>query len=389
MGKTFNLKTFIQKQANLDSEGAQGYFLAQSRAWMNCSKCKRNDGKTAQQAWQECFEEFQKGDRKLSWLESYAKAATKGISKEAAIDYSGEIDILVSDGVPMQEAVMGAIKTAQAKWWEKLRDATPFGRGQREVRRVERERVKNPAIERQQQPRNLKLDGQTYNQLVYIQKLISNNEFDSGSIKRLVLGIQDEQVQKQLNQFVNYIEQTEASFAAQIDKMSEAATKMINTYQKKRLFYDPEDDVVSGWQPFTGTEGSAPANDPQNPPKSHPIESQPAVPSSGQPLGHSGTPPKTRPNSRQASRFNQSSGFNIVSHNKVADNIDTYPAKGLVGQPNKTHPQIENESGSWRKCNKHDLIIVSEGLQCGNCGGVTSDHGKTWKATPGFRRKQR
>jgi len=31
-----------------------------------------------------------------------------------------------------------------------------------------------------------------------------------------------------------------------------------------------------------------------------------------------------------------------------------------------------------RKCTPGDLISTSLGLQCGNCGSFTSDHGATW-----------
>ena len=35
-GSSFNLKQYLTKQANMAYEGSQGYFLAQSRACMNC-----------------------------------------------------------------------------------------------------------------------------------------------------------------------------------------------------------------------------------------------------------------------------------------------------------------------------------------------------------------
>ena len=35
-----------------------------------------------------------------------------------------------------------------------------------------------------------------------------------------------------------------------------------------------------------------------------------------------------------------------------------------------------------RKCCANDLISTSLGLQCGNCGSFTSDHGATWNPPP-------
>jgi hypothetical protein len=120
----FNLKQHLEKTANLAYEGGRGYFLAQQRAWMNCSKCKREKGKTAQEAWQECFDEFQKGDRTLGWLEQYAHGEGK-VPKEAAVDYHDEVVKLSASGMAIGAAVVsvlgkriagshGATVTAQA-----------------------------------------------------------------------------------------------------------------------------------------------------------------------------------------------------------------------------------------------------------------------------------
>jgi uncharacterized Zn finger protein len=45
-----------------------------------------------------------------------------------------------------------------------------------------------------------------------------------------------------------------------------------------------------------------------------------------------------------------------------------------------THTEIAKKAGISRSCSPYDLFIVTEGLQCGNCGAVTTDHGKTWKS---------
>ena len=70
MEKTFNLKRWLEKQANY--EGAQGYIRAQTRAWMNCTKLKLDAGMGAQEAWDSCCDEFQKGDKQLGWVSKYA-----------------------------------------------------------------------------------------------------------------------------------------------------------------------------------------------------------------------------------------------------------------------------------------------------------------------------
>jgi hypothetical protein len=87
-------------------EGSQGYFLAQQRAWMNCIKCKQTDKKSAQTSWQECFDEFQKGDRKLSWIQNYAGEVVESkLSKEAAVDYSEDIAKNTATGLALGAAV--------------------------------------------------------------------------------------------------------------------------------------------------------------------------------------------------------------------------------------------------------------------------------------------
>jgi len=261
MEKTFNLKSYIAKQANFAFEGSQGYFLAQSRAWMNCSKCQREKGKTAQEAWQICFDEFQKGDRKLSWLENYAKDEVAGVPKEAAVDYTPEIIKMASEGVPMQEAVMGAIKTAQAKWWEKLRDKTTGGPGQKAVKEIDRKMIDNigrPGVTPRQK-RDLKIDGQTFNQLRYIQRLIKANEYDSHAIKQLLRGIPNEEARTTLSQYIKSIEQTEAEFTQQVYAMSAAAQKMIETYEQSQSFAaQPPVGVGAGFEQPATTAPEAP-----------------------------------------------------------------------------------------------------------------------------------
>jgi hypothetical protein len=47
---------------------------------------------------------------------------------------------------------------------------------------------------------------------------------------------------------------------------------------------------------------------------------------------------------------------------------------------NKTHKQISDQFKPSRPCNSNDIILVEEGLQCGNCLALTRDHGKTWES---------
>ena len=63
---SFNLKRALTKKAMY--EGAQGYFVLQKRAWMNCVRCKLNDGKGAQNSWQECINEYQKDGNNVKWF---------------------------------------------------------------------------------------------------------------------------------------------------------------------------------------------------------------------------------------------------------------------------------------------------------------------------------
>ncbi len=112
MEKTFNLHHFLQKQANLSYDGDRGYFLAQTRAWMNCIKCNQNKNKSAQEAWQACFDEFQKSDGKLSWIQNHVgvEAASK-INKKSVVDYQDKIKEGIDKGKCINSAVSDALNT--------------------------------------------------------------------------------------------------------------------------------------------------------------------------------------------------------------------------------------------------------------------------------------
>ena len=118
--KTFNLSSYLSKFANLSYEGSQGYFLAQRRAWMNCVKCGQEDGKSAQEAWQKCFDEFQTDERKLSWLENYAKDNSGNMVRKANSDKvealsNSEIEGWLNVGLLIGSEITGKQqKTAQS-----------------------------------------------------------------------------------------------------------------------------------------------------------------------------------------------------------------------------------------------------------------------------------
>ena len=119
MNTTFNLSTYLTKKANMAYEGSQGYFQAQQRAWQRCVACKQKEGKSAQESWQGCFDEFQKGDRKLSWIQNYAgdvvESVNKGINTSASLDYSNEISKFASEGMAIGAAVTKAIEAKIAQ----------------------------------------------------------------------------------------------------------------------------------------------------------------------------------------------------------------------------------------------------------------------------------
>ena len=111
MEKIFNLKQHLEKQANMSYEGGRGYFLAQTRAWMNCIKCQQESKKSAQESWQSCFDEFQKGDGKLSWIQDHmGEVVASKVKKEATVDYRNDLNKLVASGTPIAKAVVDVIR---------------------------------------------------------------------------------------------------------------------------------------------------------------------------------------------------------------------------------------------------------------------------------------
>lgn len=76
MKKTFNLKQYIKKFAFYDD--ARGYWVGQTRAWMNCYKQQCDKKKGPQEAWNTCLDEYQKSANKGNWLLQYSGAKDEG-----------------------------------------------------------------------------------------------------------------------------------------------------------------------------------------------------------------------------------------------------------------------------------------------------------------------
>jgi len=119
----FNLKKYLmQKKANYD--GIQGYWVAQTRAWQNCVCHKQKKGASAQNAWQECLEQYQKGDGRLDWIADYVPEESSKITKIAQSmgeggqlqmgSYWGRIKNKMKKGKTTGEAVLEALEECQA-----------------------------------------------------------------------------------------------------------------------------------------------------------------------------------------------------------------------------------------------------------------------------------
>jgi len=75
MNKAFNLQKYIKTAFY---EDGRGYWNAQTRSWMNCYKCKSDEGKQPQEAWNICLNEYQAAIDKSDWVLSYTGAKDGG-----------------------------------------------------------------------------------------------------------------------------------------------------------------------------------------------------------------------------------------------------------------------------------------------------------------------
>lgn len=109
----------LQKKANY--EGVQGYFVAQTRAWQNCVACKQKDKKSAQEAWNECLEDYQKTSSNLEWIKDHLPSEHYKIEKTAQSSdpqlqmgsYWEEIKSQMKKGLSTGEAVFKALEKCQ------------------------------------------------------------------------------------------------------------------------------------------------------------------------------------------------------------------------------------------------------------------------------------
>jgi hypothetical protein len=69
MKNVFNLKQYIKTAFYEDD---RGYWNKQTRSWMNCYKCKSDEGIAPQKAWEQCLGEYQTSNDKAEWTLSYA-----------------------------------------------------------------------------------------------------------------------------------------------------------------------------------------------------------------------------------------------------------------------------------------------------------------------------
>lgn len=251
---TFNLKQHLEKTANLSYDGPRGYFLSHQRAWMNCSKCKRVEGKSAQEAWQECFDEFQIGDHKASWLEAYAADEVAKLSKVSDVDYHDEIVKLSSEGMAIGAAVVTTLQK-HAAWptWlggkgkpqeqnapqttnPQTSDPHAEAIQQQHMEQVKQQiGDKRVNLEQQNQKRMQAVqmrqqNTKTYNALHQITQLIQQDAYDSDVIRKIISGIPDPNVQQQLSQYSTYLGRVEKAFHNKITKMVDAAQKMMQYY---------------------------------------------------------------------------------------------------------------------------------------------------------------
>jgi hypothetical protein len=268
METTFNLKSFM-KTANMAYEGSQGYFLAQQRAWMNCSKCKREEGKSAQDAWQECFDEFQDGDRKMSWLENYAADEAGKISKESAIDYSEEVIKLASSGLGIKDAVESTLQQRLAWPWnrnqqQQTNSPAPAVDYEAQAKQQAKDQnaqaspklpVHSPKFTREQLDANekrkqavlqQKQNNQTYNILHNISELIKQDVYDSDKIRQLIVSIQNPQVKTSFEQIISAITKAETDFSKMVEQMSQKASEVMEAYKQSgfKTFMTPEKPMM-------------------------------------------------------------------------------------------------------------------------------------------------
>ena len=130
---TFNLQKHLDKiakelptltkQSERSYEGVQGYFVAQTRSWQNCSRKKMLKGSTAQEAWQSCLDEYQKMDDNIDWVEKNALEDSLELQKNAQStgsmmqmgSYLEKIKKHRAEGKSIGQSVMAALKDCETE----------------------------------------------------------------------------------------------------------------------------------------------------------------------------------------------------------------------------------------------------------------------------------
>lgn len=127
----FNLKAHLLKTAFY--EDVRGYWNTQRRAWMNCYKCKSDDGKGPQDAWNTCLDEYQKSTVNSDWAleyggnkdggkKPYLDSKTPFAQKLASMDrpkYAEEIKAEVKGGKSTKSSIKEIIAKLENKDVEK------------------------------------------------------------------------------------------------------------------------------------------------------------------------------------------------------------------------------------------------------------------------------
>jgi hypothetical protein len=110
----FNLRRHLQKKANY--EGAQGYFVAQTRSWQNCVRRKQMDGTSAQDAWEGCLQDYQQSGNNLDWVAQNCHEDDVKLQKKAQQagqfqmgSYWDRIDHYKQRGLTTAQAVFAAL----------------------------------------------------------------------------------------------------------------------------------------------------------------------------------------------------------------------------------------------------------------------------------------
>ena len=142
---TFNLQKHInkiasnlvplKKEAQSSYEGAQGYFVAQTRSWQNCVRRHMLKGESAQEAWQNALDEYQKTANNTEWISKNCVEDTLELQKKANCggggmlqmgSYLEKIKKHKAEGMSIGQSVMASLKDCEREA-AKIREAGTKG----------------------------------------------------------------------------------------------------------------------------------------------------------------------------------------------------------------------------------------------------------------------